>query len=274
MQSGDEHDVFFVPAQFPTIGAAIEAVRRPATIMIAPGIYAEELRVVGKESLVMESTSLSRRGVTLTGGGGETVLRVESSKLYLSGIEIRSNHQARAIAALDASVSLQDCILAGNRVRMRSELPFGAAMLCRRASLRLQKSALIGNTVDCGAEEGGGGALHLVDCQVEIAGCTIQANAVHASGTARGGGIWCQGSRMGMWRSRVTDNALFASDCEGGGIYFRDSPGAQLGGCVITGNGSAECRGGGIFIAGDRAGVTIHRNTVVRQNHPSDLSTE
>ena len=76
-----------------------------------------------------------------------------------------------------------------------------------------------------------------------------------------------------MWRSRVTDNALYSVKSEGAGIYFKDSS-AQLGGSVITGNGMAEGRGGGIFVRGHGDRVGVHNNTVVRQNHPDDFTSE
>jgi hypothetical protein len=74
-----------------------------------------------------------------------------------------------------------------------------------------------------------------------------------------------------MWRSRVTDNALRAPVCEGGGIYFKDAARCELGGSVITGNGFPEGKGGGIFIEDDPSAVSIHRNTVVRLNSPDDV---
>ena len=141
-------------------------------------------------------------------------------------------------------------------------------MHCRDAKVRIQKSMLAGNAVDSdSAVLTGGGALYVQDCDVEIAGASIQANAVYSPAAARGGGIWAEGGRMRMWRSRVTDNALHAPSPHGGGIYFAQAQGAKLGGSVITGN-----NGGGIFIEGEPDRVVIHPNTVVRQNHPDDLS--
>ena len=256
-------DVFLVPDDFPTIRAAIEAIANPTTIVIAPGHYAESLRVVDKPYVVLQSARLSRRGVTISGSDGDAVLSVERSTIHLSGIEIRSNGQRRGIAVAGGSISLQECVIAGNR----STTP-GAAMNCRDARARIQKSMLAGNTVDCdSASLTGGGALYLQNCDVEIAGASIQANAVYSPTAARGGGIWAEGGRMRMWRSRVTDNALYAPSASGGGIYFAQTERAQLGGSVITGN-----NGGGVFIDGERDRVVIHANTVVRQNHPDDLS--
>jgi hypothetical protein len=267
------HGVFFVPSQFATIQEAVDAIVRPTTIMISPGLYAEDVFVGKKDYVVIESTRLSRRGVTLAGGGAATVLTLEGSVVHLSGIEIRSNHRARGISMVDSSLSLQECVLAGNGVGAGSDHPFGAGMLCRGSRVRIQKSTVAGNTLEH-ARVAAGAGLHFVDCRIEIAGSSVQTNAIYASEAARGGGIWCERSQMRMWRSRVTDNALYAPACEGAGIYFKDSAGAQLGGSVITGNGSVAGRGGGVFILGDPARVSIHGNTVVRQNHPSDLDIE
>jgi Right handed beta helix region len=267
------HDVFLVPSQYPTISEALDAVVRPGTIMISPGVYAEDVRVVGKEYVVIESARLSRRGVTLAGGGVATVLAIEGSVVHLSGIEIRSNQRARGISAVDSSLSLQECVVAGNRAGADSGEPFGAGMLCRNSNVRIQKSTIAGNTIEH-ANNAAGGGVHFSGCKVEIAGSSIQTNAIYASETARGGGIWCEQSRLRMWRSRVTDNLLYAQACEGGGIYFRDSLDAQLGGSVITGNGSVSGNGGGVFIFGDPERVSVHRNTIVRLNHPADLYVE
>jgi hypothetical protein len=258
-------DVFLVPEGFPTIGAAVEAISNPTTIVIAPGDYAESVSIVGRQYVVLQSARLSRRGVTISGSGGDAVLSIEGSVVHLSGIEIRSNGQRRGIAVIGESISLQECVIAGNR----SATP-GAAMNCRDAKVRIQKSMLAGNTVDSdSAPLTGGGALYLRNCEVEIAGASIQANAVYATNEARGGGIWTDGGRMRMWRSRVTENALHAPSTHGGGIYFARSEGAQLGGSVITGNNSGS--GGGIAIDGNPVRVVIHANTVVRQNHPDDV---
>jgi hypothetical protein len=262
--TGIEHDVFLVPSQFATIQSAIDAVTRPSTIMIIPGLYAEDLHVVGKNGLVIESTQLGRRGVTITGSAADSVITFETSSVYLSGIEIRSDQRARGISAVNSSISLQECVVAGNAVHGD-----GAGMLCGSSIIRVQKSTVAGNTVR-GTRAAGGG-LYLADCKVEIAGSSIQTNAVYGTDSARGGGIWCERSHLRMWRSRVTDNALFAQDCEGAGIYLKETLNARLGGSVIMGNGAGGGRGGGIFISGNSQSVVIHRDTVVRRNHPDDV---
>jgi len=271
MSDAAVHAVFLVPDAFATIQQAVDAAAGPTTIVVAPGVYAESIRVVSKEYLVIQSGRLSRRGVTITGDGTEAVIRLDSSTFHLSGIEIRSRGAVRGMHVVDSTISLQDCVVAGNRVSEGDD-PLGAGMHCRRSSVHLQKSVISANTVAGDSfDAAGGGGLYLCDCRSEIAGCTIQINEVHARGAARGGGIWCERTTLRMWKSRVTDNALRGASCEGGGIYFASPADAQLGGSVITGNGSAEGRGGGVFIADGASAVSIHANTFVRQNHPDDV---
>jgi hypothetical protein len=270
MLSLSDHEVFLVPAQFPTIQEAIDAVTRPVTIVVAPGMYSESLRINAKAYLVIQSSKLGKRGVTISGQSGPGVVSIEQSVAHFSGIEVRSNGRLRGFLIVDSSVTFQECIVAGNRISDGSADPLGAGMLCRSSTVRIQKSTVAGNTVDGGASAEGGG-LYFADCKVEIAGSSIQANAVYADAQARGGGIWCERSDMRMWRSRVTDNALHAGSCDGAGIYFKDPGDTQLGGSIVTGNGSVDGRGGGIFIDGDATRIAIHRNTVVHQNHPDDV---
>jgi hypothetical protein len=268
-------EVLFVPQQFPTIQAALDAASGPTTIVAAPELYAETLRIIDKPCVVIQSARLSRRGVTISGDGGLAVLCVESSTLHLSGIAVRSNARSRGLLVVSSSISFQECVVAGNRAGDGADEPFGAGMLCRDSRVRIQKSTFAGNVVNGGAAApaAGGGGIYLQDCHVEIAGSTVQANAVYAVGSARGGGLWCERSALRSWRSRITDNALHAASCEGAGIYLSASLDCQLGGSVITGNDGPRGRGGGIFVEGDPARVAIHRNTVVRQNHPTDIDS-
>jgi hypothetical protein len=267
------HEILLVPQQHSTIQAALDAASGPTTIVVEPARYSESLRVLDKHYVVIQSARLSRRGVTLSGDGGLAVLRVEGSTLHLSGIEVRSKARGRGLRAVNSSISFQECVVAGNHVGEEADEPYGAGLLCRGSKVRIQKSTVTGNVIDRGSlpATAGGGGLFFQDCQVEIAGSAIQANEVYAAGSARGGGVWCERSTLRMWRSRVTDNALHGASCEGAGLYLSSPLDCQLGGSVITGNGSPRARGGGIFVQGDPARVHIHRNTVVRQNHPTDI---
>src|ERR1041384_3667193 len=123
------HEVFLVPEQFATIQVAVDSVVSPTTIVVAPGVYPENLTVVGKQSLVIQSSRLSKRGVAIVGNGGViAVLAVERSVLHLSGIEIRSNGRSRGVIAEQSSLDLQECFVAGNRAGAGGEVALGAGV--------------------------------------------------------------------------------------------------------------------------------------------------
>ena len=267
--SNAKHDVLLVPRQFSSISLALKSIVRPSTIMVSPGVYFEDLSLVQLPDVVITTTNFLRRGVIIVGATAKSVITIESSSVYLSGVEIRSNSQARAISVIDSSIALQECVIAANRADHS-----GAGMLCVKSSVRVQKTIIAGNTV-AGSERACGGGLYLMDCQVEIAGSTIQANAVQGSIEARGGGVYAERSKLRIWRSRVTDNAVFGGRPRGGGVYFTDSRG-QIGGSVITGNGAngEDENGGGIFVVGNSEEVIVHPNTIVRRNYPNDRAQD
>src|ERR1043166_522594 len=152
------YEVFLVPSQFSSIREAIGAIVCPTTIMISPGVYAEDLSLNGLPNVVISTTQFQRRGVVLTGAGvADSIIKIENTCLYLTGVELCSNGRARAIATRNSTVALQECVLAGNRVV--GAKPSGAAMHCLQSSVRVQKSMIAGNQIE-GAETGSGGGLY------------------------------------------------------------------------------------------------------------------
>lgn len=275
--------ILFVPQEFPSIQSAVDAITGPATIVVYPGSYDESVVIASKQSVVIQSSNLSRRGVTITGSDSRGVLVIENSSVYLSGIEIRSGRRMRGILATDSTLSLQECVIAGNFCGLESGefAAKGAGMCCVRSAIRIQKSGITGNAIDmpdASAEAGmttnieaRGAGVYLESCKVEIAGSTIQANEIYSYGGASGGGIWCHDCRLRVWKSRVTDNYLRAKSCQGCGVYLRKMIACEIGGSVITGNGFVDGNGGGVFIEAGSNNVSIHRNTIVSHNHPDDL---
>ena len=265
----EQHEVLFVPDQFATIQAAVDAASGPVSIVVQPGLYRESIHVFDKQSIVIQSARLSRRGVTIAGADGPAAIHIANSTLHLSGIAVRSESRLRGILAENGHINLQECVVAGNRADPGSSGQAGAGMLCRRSHVHIQKSAIIANVAYGEVVLGAG--LFLDECEAEIAGTTIQGNAAYASGEAQGGGMYLRGIAMRMWRSRVTDNFLSASNCRGGGVYITEPRRCDFGGSVVTGNDCLEGAGGGIYIADGATSVGVHRNTFVRQNSPNDV---
>ena len=273
--SAAERLIFFVPAQFPTLQAAIDAADAAVTIVVEPGAYDESLAVRDKAEVVIQSARLASRGVVLTGGGGPCVVRVERGGLALSGVEVRSDGRARGIWAEDATLNLQECLVAGNRGgAIAGDELAGGGIGARRSFVRVQKSTVACNTVDAPSPEAGpalGGGIFVEECRLEIAGSTIVGNVVQSKVAARGGGFAMRGGRLRMWKSRVTDNLLRAPRCEGGGIYFFAPGLCDLGGNVIANNTALDGDGGGIFLAGERSDLPLGAGSTLHRNHPDDF---
>lgn len=275
--SASSRRVFFVPSQFPTLQAAVDAAEGPVTIVVEPGAYDESLSVVDKPEVVIQSTHLSRRGVILCGGSDPWVVRVGRAALALSGIEVRSDGRSRGIRVDDATLNLQECLVAGNSVVGESaagERLAGAGIAAWRSRVRVQKSTLACNRVEASTPEAGpaaGGGLYLEDCRSEIAGSTVVGNSVRSQVAARGGGIAMVRGRVRMWKSRVTDNLLRAPTCEGGGLYLFEPEPCDLGGNVVANNTAIDGLGGGLFLAGEPANLPLGASSTVHWNHPDDF---
>lgn len=260
-----QHEVVLFSHDSGPLQDVVDGLTGPATIVVAPGLYdLAGVVIEGKEPIVLQSARLSRRGVVFTGGRGRAMFDVKRSTLHLSGIEIRSC-ATRAIVAEDAHVSTQECVIASNRSDAS-----GAGVAAWRSVVHLQKSVIGANVVRVTGDAFGGG-VYLEDCRAEIAGCTIELNELTSEGAAYGGGLACVRTKLRLWRSRITDNALHGSAGGGGGIYVAEPLATQIGGCVITGNHSFGGSGGGVF-APDLGPGAIHRNTIVQRNHPDDVS--
>src|SRR5260370_21521835 len=105
MSTVPKHDVFLVPSQFSSIQEAICAIVRPSTIMVSPGVYSEDLFLVGTPSVVISTTRFGRRGVTLLGATADAVVPIKNTSVYLSGLELRSTGRAWPLSALISSVT-------------------------------------------------------------------------------------------------------------------------------------------------------------------------
>lgn len=275
--SAPDRRVFFVPSQFPTLQAAIEAAEGAVTIVVEPGAYDESLTIVDRPEVVIQSARLSRRGVVLGGDGAPAVIHVERAGLALSGIEVRSDGRSRGIRAVDATLNLQECLVAGNCAAEsggEQERIVGAGIAAWRSRVRVQKSTLACNRVEAGSPDAGpaaGGGLYLEECRSEIAGSTVVGNSVRSPVAARGGGIAMVRGRLRMWKSRVTDNLLRAPACEGGGLYLFEPEPCDLGGNVVANNTALDGLGGGLFLAGERVNLPLGAGSVVHWNHPDDF---
>ena len=98
-----------VPAQYPTVQAAIEAAQEGDTILIAPGTYRENLTVAKSITLV----GTDRDTVILDGGGSDVVTVATGGALVLVSLFVTNGRDGISVRR-GGQVRIEGCRIAGN----------------------------------------------------------------------------------------------------------------------------------------------------------------
>jgi len=98
-----------VPAQYPTIQAAIEAAQDGDTILIAPGTYRENLTVAKRVTLV----GTDRDTVILDGSGSDVVTVSSGGALVLASLTVTNGREGVSVRR-GGQVRIEGCRIAGN----------------------------------------------------------------------------------------------------------------------------------------------------------------
>jgi hypothetical protein len=246
LAGGARAAVLAVPAQFPTIQAAIVAATTGDEIVVAPGTYAERIDFLGKAITVHSSGGAA---VTTIDGGhaGSTVsfTHAETGASVLAGFTITGGTGSvdpwpfgpggivgGGVLIFTARPTLADLVITGNSADR------GAGLLLeindQAGQARLQNCTIAGNS----ATSTGGG----IDTFMGFAaldGCTLQGNTA-----AFGGGLHNDGGALTVTHGTLSGNSAVSgggamtSNLNGGGLLLQD--------CLIE-NNHASSAGGGLF---------------------------
>ena len=212
-----------VPADQPTIQAAINAAVNGDVVVVVPGTYPENINFLGKAIHVRSAQGAK---VTIIDGGKAgsvvTFANGETSKAALSGFTLQNG--ANSLEGGGIAVSSNPTIT-GNVIK---------------------------NNTGCN----GGGGIGIAFASPLIRGNTITNNAQGGcSGGIGGGGISVRGAGSAQIIGNTIENNLWGGN--GGGISLFAAGTPTITNNVIKGNSSAGGQGGGIWIVNDSDALIV-----------------
>ncbi len=260
-----------VPGGYPTIQAAIDAALPGSTILVAPGLYSENISFNGKNVAVQSTggplvTTISAmtpaRVVTFTGG--------EGANARLQGFRITGG--VGGIICFNASPTITDCTVTGNVIPTSAPTSHGGGILC--AGTTSSASPVITNcrvTWNYTIDVGGGIAIENLgpgSVSPTISGCTISNNS--ADGLLSypnnnfpdgGGGIYLfrqvnvGPSAPVIDRCVITDNTTLGN---GGGIgaWYVNTVTVKSSRIALNGAFGATGLGGGVYANSNQIALT------------------
>ncbi|WP_433531813.1 AAA family ATPase [Micromonospora sp. CA-263727] len=247
------------PGGLPRIGDALAVAGVGTTIMLQPGVYEEELRIIGDVTFVAEdgpgtvtlrapralavfvgAGTVTLRGIVVVGGGPEfPAVQVTGGTLRMIDCEVRADGLV-GLHARGSDLDLQNCVLRNVS---------GAGALFEGGTTGTIRATTV-------RDVGGAGVVLASDADPRIVDCVIT--------DVRGPGLLCtrngRGSLVDSDLSAITGPAIAVE--EGGAVAVRHTAVHDTGGpAVVTIGGTPsfeDCTmdataGHGVVIAGDAA---------------------
>ena len=258
-----------VPADQPTIQAAINVASNGDTVLVAPGTYVENINFAGKAITVKSSNGAK---VTIIDGAQKdsvvTFNHSETNKSVLKGFTIQ-NGLAQGGEGGGIAVESSSPTIANNTISHNAACN-GIGIAVDFGSPIIQKNKIIFNVLQaCSGGIGGGGISIGGAASAQILGNTISDNSIP---NADGGGI----SLFAAGTPLIQGNLIRRNKCggSGGGIVMFNQSDVNIIDNVITNNTAFS--GGGIYWltpSGTR-GPFLVNNTLVANNSVSTQGSE
>ncbi|KPK76110.1 MAG: hypothetical protein AMJ79_08180 [Phycisphaerae bacterium SM23_30] len=233
----------YVPAEYPTIQAAIDAAIKGDTVIIADGTYTGEgnrdINFKGKPITVKSENGPVNCIIDCQGSSGYRCRGFyfhngEKSDSVLEGITIANGYgdsfNGGGIYCNQSSPTIRNCNIINNTARD------GGGIFCNQSSPTIQNCNIINNT----SFDYGGGGILCYRSSPTIQDCNI----INNSASNKGGGIYCRDYSSPM----ITGCFIRGNTAKyGGGIYCykNDKSDPTISRCLITEN-TANSSGGGI----------------------------
>ncbi len=145
LTSSAHSTTILVPSQRSTIQAGINTAVNGDTVLVAAGIYIENIDFVGKRIVVISETGGASTTIQSGGYGGQVVkfALAEDSSSVLDGFTIHGNGYSRGIYCFQSSPIIQNC-----EILLCSGVTNGAGIYCGASSAKIRYNKIHSNTME------------------------------------------------------------------------------------------------------------------------------
>jgi parallel beta-helix repeat protein len=247
--------VIHVPADQPTIQAAINAAQNGDTVLVAPGTYYENITFSGK-AITVKSTS----GNTVTfidGGHANSVVTFDTGEGLTSVLRGFTVQNGNAGSGGGILISNASPTITGNIVTNNTACGSGAGIQLYFSSAVVQSNTISHNS-QSGCTGGGGGGIYVSSGSAQIIGNIIEDNSWVSD---EGGGIDLFGAGTPTLKNNIIRSNMAAS--HGGGITISNYSDALIVQNLIYSNTASQ--GSGIYfgVPDGYRGPALVNNTIV-----------
>lgn len=262
-----------VPSDVASIQDGLEMAAEGDTLQLSCGIYFEHDLVL-KSGMVLKGAGADPSCVVIDAlGRGRVVECVDLAQpIRIENLTIQGGRVVDGwitalgggVRALNANVTLIDCVIQGNSARI------GAGLGASESMVTVVNCSFFANTATHG-DWAAGGAIWARDCSGEIFGCSVEENtafSVNPETPGDGGGFFFNNCRIGVSQtgfelnatglgagafysvqgdSSIFDHCDFVENiaAHGGAVYFEFGAATQLEDCLFQGNTATA--GGAVF---------------------------
>jgi parallel beta-helix repeat protein len=218
-----------------TIQAAIEIAENSDKVLVAPGLYNQNVSTLGRQIVIQSADPVDPTVVASTIiDGGLSIDRGELQGCVISGLTV-SNQYGTGILCDGTSPTISNCTITGNRnysweqgggVTCFSASPViancvingnvsperGNGLYCQNSALTITNSVISGNVPDYGS--GQGTAIYASNSNLEVHRCTIANNEYPDSYSSYGSVIYCEQGDLHLDNSILWNNMDLQISCD------------------------------------------------------------
>ncbi|MBI5869454.1 MAG: right-handed parallel beta-helix repeat-containing protein [Actinobacteria bacterium] len=254
-----EAQILQVPSEYGTIQAAIDAASNGDTVLVADGVYDENITFRGKAITVQSVNGAGSTAIQGTGVNSPVVTFAsgETANAVLDGFVIDNQAAAGNLTrgiyiAGNSSPSIRNCTINGNYSSANGS---GVYITGATSTVTLTDTNVTGNSTTMS----GGGIWS--NSPLSISRGSVSDNAALNTASA-GGGLYLSGSAV----MTISGTSISENSAQWGGGVYSSGPKLTVTGSYIEGNYATHYSGGGLSLSGGAASAAYISDSYIRGN--------